>query len=98
MRVVFSPVAERDLEDIADYIAENNPRRALSFVRDIRERCKKLATSPRSARPFPALGAASRILPYGSYVILYRIVEDEVSIERVLHGARDILRLISEDE
>jgi toxin ParE1/3/4 len=36
MRVVISPLAERDLEAIGDYIAEDNPARALSFVAELR--------------------------------------------------------------
>ncbi|MGP1276409.1 MAG: type II toxin-antitoxin system RelE/ParE family toxin, partial [Caulobacterales bacterium] len=33
----FSPAAERDLEEIADYIAQDNPRRALSFIAELRQ-------------------------------------------------------------
>jgi toxin ParE1/3/4 len=96
--VVFSRKAEQDLEDIADYIAADNPRRAASFVRELRERCLALGTLPASARPFPGLAPDAHILPYGNYVILYRNLFREVSIERVVHGARDILALISDPE
>ena len=37
MTVVFSPVAETDLEEIGDYVALDNPRRAVTFVREIRD-------------------------------------------------------------
>ncbi len=93
--VVFSRKAELDLEDIADYIAADNPRRAASFVRELRERCFALSTLPGSARPFPHLGPDAHILLYQNYVILYRNLPQHVSIERVVHGARDILALIS---
>lgn len=96
--VVFSRKAERDLEDIADYIAADNPRRAASFVRELRERCFALRTRPASAPPFPELAPDAHILPYRSYVILYRDLARHVSIERVLHGARDILAIISNEE
>ncbi len=96
--VVFSRKAEQDLEDIADYIAADNPRRAASFVRELRERCSTFGTLPESARPFPGLAPDAHILPYGNYVILCRNLLREVSIERVVHGARDILALISDPE
>jgi len=96
--VVFSRKAEQDLEDIADYIAADNPRRATSFVRELRERCFDLETLPASARPFPALAPDAHILPYGNYVILYRNLSRQVSIERIVHGARDILALIGDPE
>jgi plasmid stabilization system protein ParE len=41
MRVLLSPAAERDLEAIGDYIAEDNPARALTFIGEIRRRCEK---------------------------------------------------------
>ncbi len=46
MRVVFSRLAEKDLEEIGDYIAADNPARALRFVREIRRHCGEIATSP----------------------------------------------------
>lgn len=97
-RVVFSPQAERDLESIADYIARDNPRRAATFVGEVCERCRLLGRHPRSARRFPQLGASAHIFPYGNYVILYRNLAMEVSIERVFHGARDVLALMKDDE
>ena len=96
--VGFAPEALRDLESIADYIAADNPIRALTFVREIKERCDKLGSFPQSARRFPELGNDAHIVPYRNYVILYRNLSHEVSIERVIHGARDILALISKPQ
>jgi addiction module RelE/StbE family toxin len=93
-QVVFSPQAERDFESIADYIAQDNPRRAVTFVSELRKRCLLLGRHLRSARRFGLLGASAHILPYGNYVILYRNLATEVSIERIIHGARDILALV----
>ena len=95
--VGFSPDAERDLEDIADYIARDNPARALSFVRELRERCENIGLFPRAARAFPALGEDAHVLPVGHYVIFYRNLPADISIERIIHGARDIMALIASD-
>jgi plasmid stabilization system protein ParE len=94
--ISFAPRAVLDLEAIADYIATDNPARAVTFVREIRERCRLLGNFPESARRFAELGKEARILPYGNYVILYRNLPREVSIERIVHGARDILALLSD--
>ena len=97
-RVVFSRQAKLDLQSIADYIAVDNPSRALTFVEEIEARCLALGDFPFSARPFPELGPNAHILPHGNYVILYRALAMEVSIERVVHGARDILAIISDED
>jgi toxin ParE1/3/4 len=96
--VRFSSRAERDLEDIADYIAQDNSPRALSFVRELRERCDKLGISPHAPRRFPQLAPDAHILPYGNYIILYRNLLHEVSIARILHGARAIMALIAPED
>lgn len=46
MIVEFSGEAESDLEQIVDYIAKDNPRRALSFVQELRGKCEALAYNP----------------------------------------------------
>lgn len=94
-RVAFRPQAVRDLEGIAEYIAADNPVRARSFVQEIRQRCRLLGDFPESARRFPELGRDARILPYRNYVIIYRNLPDQVLISRVIHGARDILSVLS---
>ena len=37
MRAHFTPQAEIDLEEVGDYIALDNPARAVSFIREIRQ-------------------------------------------------------------
>ena len=39
MKVEITSAAEADLEGIADYIARDNSVRAVSFVRELYERC-----------------------------------------------------------
>jgi toxin ParE1/3/4 len=95
-RVVFSPLARHDLAAIAAYIAVDNPARAYSFVLELEERCLKLTDFPNAARQYPPLGPDARILTFKRYVILYRDRPREISIERILHGARDILALIEQ--
>ncbi|SAL07921.1 plasmid stabilization system protein [Caballeronia arationis] len=46
MIVRILPAAEAELEAIGDYIARDNPRRALSFVRELHDKCMSLADMP----------------------------------------------------
>ena len=36
MGVLFTPLADTDLEEIGDYIAQDNPARALTFIQEPR--------------------------------------------------------------
>jgi toxin ParE1/3/4 len=44
--LLFTPLAAQDLEDIADYIAQDNPVRALSFVAELQAQCQTIARQP----------------------------------------------------
>lgn len=96
MIVDFTDEAERDLEAIGDHIALDNPERAGSFIRELRERCRSLADMP--AR-FPLVDryAASGIRRclHGGYLIFYRIEPERVVVLHILHGARDYGAMLS---
>lgn len=96
--VLLTPEAELDLEEIADYIAVDNPARAVSFVQEIRDRCRKISNAPLAYVARPELGETIRSCPHGRhYVIFFRVEPDHsVLIVRVLHGARDLPSLFDE--
>lgn len=90
MKLSISPRAARDLEGIGDYIARDNPARAVSFVREIRQQFRGIARLPAA---FPArddLAAGLRMAVHGNYLILFRIADKTVRVERVIHGARNL--------
>jgi toxin ParE1/3/4 len=98
MNVEFSAEAEADLEAIADYIARDNPVRALSFVREIIERCTSLAEMPEAFPVVPRYqhhGIRRRV--HGRYLIFYRIEGDRITILHVLNGAMDFEALLFPD-
>ncbi len=94
MRVALSPSAETDLEEIGDAIASDSPNRAISFIREIRQHCDTISTAPRAAPERNDLAPGLRMLVHGNYLIFYRVLDGEIRIERVLHGARNIQALL----
>ena len=90
MNVVLTAAAEQDLEAIADWIAQHNPARALSFVRELRRECDALGDAPEAYVLVPRYERTGvRRRPYGHYLIFYRFVGDRVEVLHILHGARD---------
>jgi toxin ParE1/3/4 len=92
----FLPQAERDLETIGDYIAKDSPRKAISFVRELRAQCVKITRSPQGYRRRSECQENLRSSPYGNYVIFFTEAGHVVQIVRVLHGAMDIDALFAE--
>lgn len=87
-RLVLSPRAEADLEDIGDYIARDNPLRALSFVSALQEHCQRIVQTPYAFVLREDVGPGIRMALYGRYRIFFRIEAETVRIERIIHGAR----------
>jgi toxin ParE1/3/4 len=92
-RLVILPAARRDLIEIGDFIALDNPERALSFVAEIEAKMTVIAERPDG---FPArddLRAGLRAAHHRRYPIFFLQAAEEIRVVRVLHVARDLLRM-----
>ncbi|MBB2714348.1 type II toxin-antitoxin system RelE/ParE family toxin [Rhizobium sophoriradicis] len=90
MIVFITARAETDLERIADYIAMDNPQRAVSFIHELVDRCERLADTPNGFSLVPRYEHTGiRRRPYGNYLIFYRVGEDRIEILHILNGAQD---------
>jgi toxin ParE1/3/4 len=92
-RLVILPAARADLIEIGDFIAQDNHGRALSFLAEIEAKMRQAAERPES---FPArddVREGLRSARHGRYLIFFLNRGEEVQIIRVLHGARDLLRV-----
>jgi len=93
-RVTRRPAARADLAEIWDHIAQDDPRRATTFLRGIEAVFETLAAQPMMGRERPELGEGIRSFPISRYVVYYLPWPDGVDVVRVLHAARDVTRLI----
>lgn len=94
MKLIVSPEAREDLREIEDYIAQDNPQAALSFVERLTERFKQLVDFPHIGRNRDDIRAGYRSITEGNYVIYYRVRPEVIEVMHVLHGARDVAELL----
>jgi len=87
-RVRFSRRAELDLNDIGDWIARDRPMAARQFVEALIARTLALPEAPDMGPLYPPYGEHIRGLTLKPYLILYRVTEVDILIERIVHGAR----------
>jgi addiction module RelE/StbE family toxin len=92
--VVWSNIAENDLKNIVEYIADDSPPNALKILQRINQKASSLYTFPERGRIVPELRDQG-ILQYRELVIspwriLYRISEKSVVVISVLDSRRDI--------
>jgi plasmid stabilization system protein ParE len=86
---VLHPEAARDISEIWEYIAEDNPEAAGRFQNKIVQAIRNLAAFPRQGHARPDLSSrALRFETVGAYLIAY--VPDRVPllVLAVIHGRR----------
>lgn len=81
MKIVWSPLAVERIEEISDYIAEDDPAAAGRWVDSILEKIERLQHAPELGRIVPEVGAANiRELVFGNYRIIYRLRSSYVEL------------------
>jgi toxin ParE1/3/4 len=88
-RIVVSPLAQADLDEIWDHIARDRVVNADRFVDRIEQRFGLLAKNPRLGVARDDLRPGLRRFGYARYLIYYRLVRGGIEVVRVVHGARD---------
>jgi toxin ParE1/3/4 len=93
-RIVWRPIAESDLDNIVDYIAQDNPIKAEQFAQELRATVLPLAQHPKLGRAGrPGLPAFLReLVAHRNYIIFYRVLEEARTVEilRVKHTAQQL--------
>ena len=93
---VLSTGAELDLDEIWEYIAQDNIEAADRWVGKLFDAFDSLAANPgighrrEDLTAFPVL-----FWPVGAYLVLYRVGEELVEIVAVTQGARDVPSFLS---
>lgn len=90
-------VAEQDLQELISYLAAENPDAAATALDRIETQLQALQGHPFLGRTpnDPRLARLGyRVLVIHNYLAFYKVKGKTVLIHRVLHGARDFVRLL----
>jgi plasmid stabilization system protein ParE len=90
-RVEITQTAEVDLRKIYSYIASENEKAAVAWIREIDRQIGSLEQFPLRCPVIPEsleLGKEYRHILYGDYRTIFKVENLQVTIMRVIHGAR----------
>ncbi|MGD9070823.1 MAG: type II toxin-antitoxin system RelE/ParE family toxin [Desulfobacterales bacterium] len=92
--VIWSNIAENDLKNIVEYIADDSPPNALKIFKRIKQKASSLYTFPERGRIVPELRDQGiiqyRELIISPWRILYRVTKMSVFVLSVLDSRRNI--------
>ena len=89
MLIKWTKTALGSVNEIAGFIAKDNPTRATSFVLELQESVAKLQTHPGMGRAGRVPGTRELVL-HQNYIAIYRVRGDDVEILRLHHAARNL--------
>lgn len=89
MALKWTKTALRSVDEIAGFIAKDNPTRASSFVLELKDAVTKLQVHPGMGRAGRVPGTRELVL-HKNYIAIYRVRGDDVEILRLHQVARNL--------
>ena len=88
MQVVWLKSALNNLDEIAEYISQENPQAASQVVDLIVEQVNQLTAQPALGRSGRVVGTRELVVSNTHYLVPYRIKNNQVEVLRVFHTSR----------
>ena len=89
MLIKWTQTALASVDDIAGFIAKDDPTRSTSFVIELQSAVTKLQAHPGMGRAGRVPGTRELVL-HKNYIAIYRVRGDMVEILRLHHAARNL--------
>lgn len=86
MKAIWSAEADRDRDEVLDYIEEHDPDAAFKLDMEISKIIVRLEQFPNSGRPGRLPGTREAVI--GPYILVYKVLPNALLITQLVHGAR----------
>jgi toxin ParE1/3/4 len=103
LRILQRRLARQDVLELIAYIADDNPKAAQNLYAAYERTLTTLSENPAIGWVYPTANprlAGLRAFPIGrfrTYLIFYRRCADTIDVIRVLHGRRDLDRILRDE-
>ncbi|HVA79353.1 MAG TPA: type II toxin-antitoxin system RelE/ParE family toxin [Candidatus Binataceae bacterium] len=88
MEIIWRQTALNDLENIREFIDQDNPEAAARVRAAIAGGVEKLANFPNLGRSGRVDGTRELVVAHLPYIVVYRVAENRVRILAVFHGSQ----------
>jgi len=88
VKIVWTEPARQDLQEIFEYITEENPKAARTLLAEIKARVGVLIDQPLLGRAGRIDGTRELVLTGTQYILPYRVQGQQIQMLAVFHSAR----------
>lgn len=97
MKVHWTDTAQKHLDAIHAYIAQDSPEYAKRTIDRLTRRSQQIAAFPLSGRRVPEYDMDQvREVIEGAYRLIYHVKQEQIDVLAVLHAAMNVLRSTEE--
>lgn len=97
-RCVIALKASRDLNAISDYFVSRNIETGERLLQDFNQKCANLMQFPQIGKSYAAIRPWLRGVPLDGYIIFYEVMNDGITILRVVSGRQNLETLFDKEE
>ena len=94
MKIKWLRSAVRDLVELAQYIAQDNPSAGAKELLAVETAVERLSDNPMQGRPSSLPGLRELVVARTPFLVPYRVTSDQIEVLAVFHGARDWKHLL----
>lgn len=94
---VIALEASQDLNAISDYFVSRNIDAGERLLQEFNQKCVKLLQFPNIGKSYAAIRPWLRGVPLDGYIIFYEVLEDGITILRVVSGRQNLETLFDEN-
>jgi toxin ParE1/3/4 len=100
MQAEYSRVAINDIDAIADTIRKDRPSETVRFLNGVERTVARLQVAPESAALYESDHTeleglrVCQVRRFKRYLLFYRVRDNSIIIERILHSARNLEDLL----
>ncbi|MGL6226262.1 MAG: type II toxin-antitoxin system RelE/ParE family toxin [Thermoguttaceae bacterium] len=98
MKVEWTVNARLDIKEIGLYFAERSLVTSRRFTDALYRTAQLLCQMPKIGDRVPKHPGIRmrRVVGFGNYLVFYRLVDNTLQVLRILHGARNVVDLLTE--
>jgi toxin ParE1/3/4 len=97
-RCVITLQASQDLDEISEYFVSRNIEAGEKLLQLFNEKCARLMQFPNMGKSYAHIRSWLRGVPLDNYIIFYEVLDDEITILRIVSGRQNLPELLKNSQ
>jgi toxin ParE1/3/4 len=97
-RCIITLQASQDLDEISEYFVGRNIDAGEKLLQLFNEKCARLMQFPNMGKSYAHIRSWLRGVPLDNYIIFYEVLDDEITILRIVSGRQNLPELLKNSQ